>query len=143
MSELKVLIPERIFDVSAGKVTLKPFKFKQFNQALEKIEPYLKALVLSPEPTINASGTVVGESPTSKILNQFLAKSEDHYLVLGDLVQLLAMVSGETTLFFDDCFYDEVISLVSEVIDMNMDFFARLGTSLKDEPKTGESKSAD
>jgi hypothetical protein len=126
MSQLKVLIPERLFDVSAGKVILKPFKFKQFNQALDKIEPYLKAL-----------STV---STTGEILDQFLAKSEDHYLVLGDLVELLAMVSGETALFFDDCSYDEVISLVSEVIDMNMDFFARLGTNLKDEPKTGESK---
>lgn len=140
MSQLKVLIPERIFDVSAGKVTLKPFKFSQFNQALEKIEPYLKALVFSPEP-INPNEPT--ESPTSKILSQFLSKSEDHYLVLGDLVELLALVSGETALFFDDCSYDEVISLVSEVIDMNMDFFARLGTNLKDEekePKTGESK---
>ena len=139
MAQLKVLIPERIFDVSAGKVTLKPFKFRQFNQALEKIEPYLNALVLSPPPPINEPT----ESPTSKILSQFLAKSEDHYLVLGDLVELLALVSGETALFFDDCSYDEVISLVSEVIDMNMDFFARLGTNLKDEekePKTGESK---
>jgi hypothetical protein len=128
MSQLKVLIPERIFDVSAGKVTLKPFKFKQFNQALEKIEPYLK--------------TLSGISTTAEILDQFLAKSENHYLVLGDLVELLAMVSGETAMFFDDCSYDEVISLVSEVIDMNMDFFTRLGTNLKeqDEPKTGESK---
>jgi hypothetical protein len=129
MSQLKVLIPERIFDVSAGKVTLKPFKFKQFNQALEKIEPYLKTLSTVATP--------------AEILDQFLAKSEDHYLVLGDLVELLAMVSGETAFFFDDCSYDEVISLVSEVIDMNMDFFARLGTSLKEQeasPKTGESK---
>jgi hypothetical protein len=129
MSQLKVLIPERIFHVSAGKVTLKPFKFKEFNQALEKIEPYLKTL-----STVATPG---------EILDQFLAKSEDHYLVLGDLVELLAMVSGQTALFFDDCSYDEVISLVSEVIDMNMDFFARLGTSLKKQeasPKTGESK---
>jgi hypothetical protein len=140
MSQLKVLIPERLFDVSAGKVTLKPFKFRQFNQALEKIEPYLKALVVvfSPEPAINQPT----ESPTSKILNQFLAKSEDHYLFLGDLVELLAIVSGETAQFFDDCSYDEVISLVSEVIDMNIDFFSRLGTNLReeDEPKTGELK---
>jgi len=130
MSQLKVLIPERIFDVSVGKVTLKPFKFKQFNQALEKIEPYLKSLTAA--------------LTTQAILDQFFAKSEDHYLVLGDLVDLLAMVSGETALFFDDCTYDEVISLVSEVIDMNMDFFSRLGAGLKeqDEPKTGESKSA-
>ena len=129
MSQLIVLIPERLFDVSAGKVILKPFKFKQFNQALDKIEPYLKAL-----------STV---STTGEILDQFLAKSEDHYLVLGDLVELLVMVSGETALFFDDCSYDEVISLASEVIDMNMDFFARLGTNLKEQeasPKTGESK---
>ncbi|MEY3827336.1 MAG: hypothetical protein RLZZ148_2155, partial [Cyanobacteriota bacterium] len=130
-SQLKVLIPERIFDVSAGKVTLKPFKFKQFNQALEKIEPYLK--------------TLSSVLTTEEILDQFLAKSEDHYLVLKDLVELLAVVSGETAMFFDNCSYDEVISLVSEVIDMNLDFFSRLGTNLKEqeaEPKTGESKSA-
>jgi hypothetical protein len=130
MAQLKVLIPERIFDVSAGKVTLKPFKFRQFNQALQMIEPYLQ--------------TLSAVSTTGEILDQFLAKSEDHYLVLKDLVELLAMVSSETAMFFDDCSYDEVISLVSEVIDMNLDFFSRLGTNLKekDEPKTGESKSA-
>jgi hypothetical protein len=131
MSQLKVLIPERIFDVSAGKVTLKPFKFKQFNQALEKIETYLK--------------TLSSVLTTEEILDQFLAKSENHYLVLKDLVELLTMVSGENAMFFDNCSYDEVISLVSEVIDMNLDFFSRMGTNLKKqeaEPKTGESKSA-
>jgi hypothetical protein len=79
-------------------------------------------------------------STTAEILSQLLAKTEDQYVVLADLGDLLSMVSGETEMFFDDCTYDEVLSLISEVIEMNMDFFARLGTSLKEaeEPKTGE-----
>ncbi len=130
--QLKVLINAVTLETSGGEITLKPFKFKDFDKALGLIEPYLK--------------TLSGVSTAAEVVEGLLAKSGDSYQVLTDLIALLTMVSGQPSDFFDDCGYDEVISLITEVVEMNLDFFFRLGTQLnnpkeEEEVKTGELKS--
>ncbi len=123
MNQLKVLIPNRTFTTSQGAVTLAPFKFKQFKQILEIVEKYL---------TIFTTTETAGE-----IAKLLLAKSETDYTVLADISQLLKSVSPELEII-DDLQYDEVLALLIEIIDMNIDFFARMGKtlSLKTEPET-------
>jgi len=44
-NQLSVLIPDRSFDTSIGDLVLKPFKFKQFNTALEIIQKYVQFIL--------------------------------------------------------------------------------------------------
>ena len=124
-NQLSVLIPNRSFDTSIGAVVLKPFKFKQFQTALEIIEKYLKVILGGEEVT------------TGSIVNFLLEKSEEDYAVLEDIANLLNLVSGKEPEQIEDLSYDEVFALLTEVIDQNMDFFSRIGKKIgqKQEPQ--------
>ena len=139
-NQLSVLIPDRSFDTSIGDLVLKPFKFKQFKEALEIIEKYLKVILGGEDVT------------TGSIVSFLLEKSEKDYSVLVDIVKLLSLVSGKESEEIDELTYDEVFALLSEVIDQNMDFFSRIGKKInpgavaepnKETPEvtTGESES--
>lgn len=135
ISQLKVLIADRSFTTSAGEITLKPFKFMQFALVLALIEQYLKVF-----SQYNSA---------SQIVQELLGKSEDKYTILEDIVKLLGLVSNKETSFFEGLQYDEVISLLTEIIEMNIDFFSRIGQTLNpprqetESSKIGESKLAD
>nr|QNL31681.1 MAG: hypothetical protein [Bacteriophage sp.] len=121
-NQLSVLIPDRSFDTSIGDLVLKPFKFKQFKEALEIIEKYLKVILGGEDVT------------TGSIVSFLLEKSEEDYSVLVDIVKLLSLVSGKESEEIDELTYDEVFALLSEVIDQNMDFFSRIGKKINPGP---------
>jgi len=149
-NQLSVLIPNRSFDTSIGNLVLKPFKFKQFKEALEIIEKYVQFIL---------GGEDIGNSEEDKavlttgaIVNFLLEKSENNYSVLIDIVKLLSLVSGKKSEEIDELTYDEVFALLSEVIDQNKDFFSRIGKEINPglvaepngetpEATTGESES--
>ena len=163
-NQLSVLIPDRTFDTSIGDLVLKPFKFKQFQIALEIIQKYVQFILggkdkgNSEEDKGNSeedkgnSEEDKGVLTTGDIINFLLEKSEEDYLVLVDIVKLLSLVSGKESQEIDELTYDEVFALLSEVIDQNMDFFSRIGKKInpgavaepnKETPEvtTGESES--
>lgn len=137
-SQLTTLIPAKTFATSAGDITLKPFKFKQLNDALELVDKYMAILT---NPDLDTAG----------IVEAFLQKQESGYLVQDDIAKLITLVSGVEDL--DEFGYDEIIALFTEIISMNMDFFTAIAKKLnpakekeaektKASPKTGESASA-
>ena len=125
-NQLSVLIPNRCFQVSIGEIEVKPFKFKQFNEALAIIEKYLKAILGGEEVT------------TGSIINFLLEKSEEDYAVLEDIVDLLKLVSGRESEQIEELSYDEVFALLTEVIDQNMDFFSRIGKKISPQQEAQE-----
>ena len=156
-NQLSVLIPDRTFDTSIGDLVLKPFKFKQFQIALEIIQKYVQFILGgkdkgNSEEDKGNSEEDKGVLTTGDIINFLLEKSEEDYLVLVDIVKLLSLVSGKESQEIDELTYDEVFALLSEVIDQNMDFFSRIGKKInpgavaepnKETPEvtTGESES--
>ena len=121
-NQLSVLIPDRSFDTSIGDLVLKPFKFKQFNTALEIIQKYVQFILGGEDVT------------TGSIVSFLLEKSEEDYSVLVDIVKLLSLVSGKESEEIEELTYDEVFALLSEVIDQNMDFFSRIGKKINPGP---------
>jgi hypothetical protein len=150
--KLKVLIPSQSYDTSIGKVTLAPFKFKQFPLALKLVERYSEIIFGEKTEIIEGQSVQVPKSGTD-IAREIFAKSEsdETYAVLSDIQEMLALVSGGslTDTDLDDLGYDEVVALLIEVIQMNLDFFSRIGKRLStkgpddtEKPKTGISASA-
>jgi hypothetical protein len=131
--QLSILIPNRTVETTAGELILKPFKFKDFPVALEIIERYFD--LFSRLDSAEA------------IARAIFDKNEDIFVVMTDISSLIKLVSS-----FDisesELDYDEVISLLAEIIEMNLDFFNRIGERLtpqpqEEPPKTGESESPD
>lgn len=121
-NQLSVLIPDRSFNTSIGDLVLKPFKFKQFNTALEIIQKYVEFILGGEDVT------------TGSIINFLLEKSEGDYSVLVDIVKLLSLVSGKESEEIDELTYDEVFALLSEIIDQNKDFFSQIGKKINPGP---------
>lgn len=121
-NQLSVLIPDRSFDTSIGDLVLKPFKFKQFNTALEIIQKYVEFILGGEDVT------------TGSIINFLLEKSEEDYSVLMDIVKLLSLVSGKESEEIDELTYDEVFALLSEMIDQNKRFFSEIGKKINPSP---------
>lgn len=121
--QLAVLIPAESFATSAGTITLKPFKFKQLNEALELVDKYLQ-IISNPELT------------TDEMISALLQKQDEGYAVMDDVAKLITLVSGVVEL--DDFGYDEVICLLTEILQMNMDFFTAIAKRLN--PKKAEAK---
>ena len=132
-SQLSVLIPNRVFQVSIGEIELKPFKFSQFQIALNIIEKYIKAILIGDMPDSAKSNQEEDEEKTittASIINFLLEKSDDDYVVLEDIAYLLKLVSGKDVEEIQELTYDEVFGLLTEVIDQNMDFFSRIGKKI-------------
>jgi type I site-specific restriction-modification system R (restriction) subunit len=131
-NQLSVLIPDRSFDTSIGDLVLKPFKFKQFNTALEIIQKYVQFILGGEDKSNSEEDKAV--LTTASIINFLLEKTESDYSVLIDIVKLLSLVSGKESEEIDELTYDEVFALLSEVIDQNMDFFSRIGKKINPGP---------
>jgi len=133
-SQLSVLIASKKFATSAGEITLSPFKFKQLNEALALVDKYMNILA-------NRELDDIG------MVQAFLQKQDEGYLVQDDIAKLITLVSGVEDL--GDFGYDEIIGLFTEIISMNMDFFTAITKKFSKEkaeksesPKAGESESA-
>ena len=112
MADLAVLIADKSFNTSAGAIELRPFKFKDFNKALSIIERYVNVFMVA--------------NTAAEIADRLFAKAKENYEVISDINNLLNLVIS-TPVNIDDLGFDEVLSLVVEVIDMNLDFFKRIG----------------
>ena len=115
MADLAVLIADKSFNTSAGAIELRPFKFKDFNKALSIIERYVNVFMVA--------------NTAAEIAERLFAKAQDDYEVIADINNLLTLVIP-TPVNIDDLGFDEVLALVVEVIDMNLDFFKRIGERL-------------
>jgi len=115
MADLAVLIADKSFNTSAGAIELRPFKFKDFNKALSIIERYVNVFMVA--------------NTAAEIADRLFAKAKENYEVISDINNLLNLVIS-TPVNIDDLGFDEVLSLVVEVIDMNLDFFKRIGERL-------------
>ena len=115
MADLAVLIADKSFNTSAGAIELRPFKFRDFNKALNIIERYVNVFMVA--------------NTAAEIADRLFAKAQEDYEVIADINKLLTLVMP-TPVSIDDLGFDEVLSLVVEVIDMNLDFFKRIGERL-------------
>lgn len=115
MADLAVLIADKSFNTSAGTIELRPFKFRDFNKALNIIERYVNVFMVA--------------NTAAEIAERLFAKAQDDYEVIADINKLLTLVMP-TPVSIDDLGFDEVLALVVEVIDMNLDFFKRIGERL-------------
>ena len=115
MTDLAVLIADKSFNTSAGAIELRPFKFRDFNKALSIIERYVNVFMVA--------------NSAAEIAERLFAKAQEDYEVIADINKLLTLVMS-TPVSIDDLGFDEVLSLVVEVIDMNLDFFKRIGERL-------------
>ena len=115
MADLAVLIADKSFNTSAGAIELRPFKFRDFNKALNIIERYVNVFMVA--------------NTAAEIADRLFAKAQEDYEVIADINKLLTLVIP-TPVSIDDLGFDEVLSLVVEVIDMNLDFFKRIGERL-------------
>lgn len=112
--ELKILIPAEDVETSAGIVTLRPFKFKDFPKALGLVSKYLDAFM--------------GADGAYAIAQILLADSGEE--ALGDVGQLISLCSGKEPDWLDELTWDEVVRILVVVIQQNIDFFYRIGGSL-------------
>ena len=115
MTDLAVLISDKSFNTSAGAIELRPFKFRDFNKALSIIERYVNVFMVA--------------NSAAEIAERLFAKAQEDYEVIADINNLLTLVMP-TPVNIDDLGFDEVLALVVEVIDMNLDFFKRIGDRL-------------
>jgi hypothetical protein len=136
-NQLKILIPSITFDLpSGGEVTLKPFKFKDFPQAIAIIERYFNIF------------TKEDLASESQIIKALFERTDDQYVLLEDICSLIALASNKSLSELNEFTYDEVLSIFAEVVEMNGDFFARIMQKIKGEKeerenlKTGELESA-
>ena len=116
-SDLTVLIPTRVFNTSKGAIKLSPFWFKDFHNAITLVERYVQVFMVA--------------NTAAEIAERLFAKTQEDYKVIGDIKSLLGLViESDTPINIDELRFDEVLNLVVEVIDMNLDFFKRIGERL-------------
>lgn len=112
--DLKILIPAEDVETSAGTVTLRPFKFKDFPKALGLVSKYLDAFM--------------GADGAYAIAQILLADSGEE--ALGDVGKLISLCCGKEHEFLDELTWDEVVQILVVIIQQNIDFFFRIGGSL-------------
>ena len=115
MADLAVLIADKTFNTSAGAIELRPFKFRDFNKALSIIERYVNVFMVA--------------NSAAEIAERLFAKAQEDYEVISDINKLLYLVMP-TPVDIDQLRFDEVLALIVEIIDMNLDFFKRIGERL-------------
>jgi len=123
MTDLAVLIPNKTFNTSLGEMELCPFWFKDFNKAMEIIERYTNVFMVA--------------NTAAEIAERLFAKSQGNYEVIADIHKLLNLVMVKPV-EIDNLRFDEVLCLVTEVIDMNLDFFKRIGERLNNAQNAGQ-----
>ena len=129
-NQLEVLISAKTYELTSGKVTLKPFKFALFNEVMRLIQKYFNIFTEGKEIEVtNEDGSkesVLVDKSTAEIVSELLEKSQDDYLILQDLCYLLGLSTGLTPEDIGELSYDEVFFLLSEMFELNRDFFNRI-----------------
>ncbi|MEG3437701.1 hypothetical protein V0288_11275 [Pannus brasiliensis CCIBt3594] len=131
--QLAILIPAREFDTSIGPITLKPFPLKHWNKVFDMIDRY-KALFHEDPITVTGKDgkpqTVMMRISIEEALVILLQKAGENYLILKDLGELISLCSGVEVEKIEELQYDEIGSLLMEIIDQNGDFFRQIGAKI-------------
>lgn len=112
--ELKILIPAEEIETSAGTVTLRPFKFKDFPKALGLVSKYIDTFMQADNATA--------------IVAILLADQGEE--TLSDISKLISLSSGKDRAYLDELSWDEVVQILVVIVQQNIDFFFRVGASL-------------
>ena len=117
MSELNILIPDETITLRDGvTVSMRPCRVKQLKEILGVISRYVDQIAQNDDMI--------------QLAKYFLADSgeqglKDIYLILQ------ATTSIDKDEVFDNLLYDELLLLVVKFLEMNKDFFKRVGEKLK------------
>lgn len=114
VNDLKVLIPTVEIETTFGTIALNPFKFKDFPKALAIVNRYVEIFATA-EDTLSIVSALIGNAGEQ---------------TLADISGLIELASGKDRTFQDELTYDEVVNLLTIIIEQNMDFFARIGRKL-------------
>ena len=147
MSELSILIPDENVSLRDINLVMRPCQVKQLKEILGVVSKYIDKIAET-EDTIELAKYILADSGEQGL--------KDIYLVLRSATSLNAEVLEKLDLdfdkkdtlddkknkLFDNLLYDELVLLVVKFIEMNKDFFKRIGEKLKPpaEPqvKTGQ-----
>lgn len=125
MSELDILIGDRTITMrSSGTITLKPCKVKQLKEVIGIVTKYLAQL---------------GNTENAFDLAQDLLKDSGSE-ILSDTIKILSICSSTEhdkkelhEAVFEDLYYDELVNLLANFIEMNKDFFGGLAKKMTKE----------
>ena len=125
--ELKILIPDEELETSAGKITLRPFKFKDFSKALELVSKYLDVFM--------------GAESAFAIAQVMLSNAGEQ--TLTDVSFLIKLCTSVERDFIDNLSWDEVFQILVVIVEQNMDFFYRLGDRMSEKVKSRQKVGTD
>lgn len=126
MSELSILIPDEQITLRDGfAISMRPCKVRQLKEILGILARYVDKLAET-DDTIELAKYLLNDSGDQGL--------QDVYHVLK------ATTSVTDDEIFDNLLYDELIILVCKFVEMNQDFFKRIGIKMraKEKMKTGE-----
>ena len=115
MSELNILIPDEKINLREIEIEMRPCKVRELKHILGIISRYVDKLAET-EDTFELAKYLLGDSGEQGL--------KDVYTIL----LTCSNVSGEET--FDELLYDELTLLVVKFLEMNKDFFKRIGKKL-------------
>ena len=154
MSELSILIPDENVSLRHGiNLVMRPCQVKQLKEILGVVSKYIDKIAET-DDTIELAKYMLADSGEQGL--------KDIYLVLRAATSINAEVLEKTDLeftkkdtlddkknkLFDNLLYDELVLLVVKFLEMNKDFFKRIGEKMKNQAeekleqnqKTGVSK---
>jgi hypothetical protein len=106
MSQLNVLFPDRKLSLAAGEVTVRPFPFKHWAKAAAIIAKY-------------AGQFQMDEGKFMQNLSQFVTQGGD------DVVEVMLLSIDRDRAFVDNLSGEDGFSLLTEVLEVNADFFTK------------------
>ena len=115
MSELNILIPDEKIKLREIEIMMRPCKVRELKHILSIVSRYVDKLAET-EDTFELAKYLLGDSGEQGL--------KDVYTILFTCSD----VSGEET--FDELLYDELTLLIVKFLEMNKDFFKRIGEKL-------------
>ena len=150
MSELSILIPDETISLRHGiNLSMRPCQVKQLKEILGVISRYVDKIAET-DDTIELAKYLLADSGEQGL--------KDIYLILRNVISIPTEVlekldfdekdnsedkkdnsKDKKDILFDNLLYDELVLLVVKFLEMNKDFFKRIGSKLK--PVTQEQNS--
>lgn len=132
MSELNILIPDEKIKLRDVEICIRPCRVRELREILNIVSRYVEKLAET-DDTFELAKYLLGDSGEQGL--------SDVYTILSTC----SNVDSQST--FDELLYDELTLLVVKFLEMNKDFFKRVGEKLNPQkedkqnlPKTGANK---